>query len=79
MLDMRRRELAEGERRIIGSERLEAGVMGFDVLGAGREVREDLLVGAEGRGAPFDRRPRNVSACLRTCEKSFRQISMDRR
>lgn len=75
MLDMRSREEADGERRIIGSCRFEATAeeSGLELFAAGRAAREaDFEGGAPGRdeeGPPF-RLPRKISACLRTCEKS---------
>src|ERR1700712_3735339 len=76
MLDMRRRDEAEGESRIMGSDRFEetAEESGLDVLAAGRAASEADFDGRPpGRddegGTPL-RRPRKVSACLRTCEKS---------
>lgn len=72
MFDIRRRLEAEGERRMIGSDRLEltADERGFDGAGAGR----DGIFVFDWPGRACDgsllRRPRKVSACLRTCEKS---------
>ena len=76
MFDMRRREDAEGDRRMMGSERFEetAEDIGFEMFAAGRAASEPLTGAPPGRddeaGIPF-RRPRKVSACLRTCEKSY--------
>lgn len=69
MFDMRRRDEAEGESRMIGSGRRE----GFFE----RDTSEEALP-AEGKGAGTEDcctgrgrlRPRNISADLRTCEKS---------
>lgn len=78
MLGRRRSDEADGERRIMGSERFEDTVeeIGFEVFAAGRAASEADFAGiAPGleleEGMPF-RRPRKVSACLRTCEKSCR-------
>ncbi len=71
MLDMRRRDEAEGERRMIGSGRRD----GF----LGRETRDELpaatdagIAGVEdgwlGRGRL---RPRKTSADFRTCENCY--------
>lgn len=81
MLDIRRREEAEGERRMIGSERLLltldcSGLEGCEGTGRVARVLEDVerelgwpLVLDDGMPlAP--RRPRKSSACLRTWEKS---------
>ena len=72
MFDIRRREEAEGERRMIGSERFEFtfDCIGFAGAGMGRVARV-LDCGWPGR-APGTvlRFPRKSSACLRTCEKS---------
>lgn len=65
MLDIRRREEAEGESRIIGSGRRE----GF----LGRETREVGFDDDDGAVVELGRgrfRPRNISADLRTWEKS---------
>ena len=72
MFDMRRREDAEGERRMIGSERFELtfDCIGFTGAGTGRDASV-LGCGWPGR-APGTvlRLPRKSSACLRTWEKS---------
>ena len=76
MLDMRRRDDAEGERRMMGSERFEgtAEESGLEVFAAGRAASDADFVGTlpgrdDDEGMPL-RRPRKVSACLRTWEKS---------
>ena len=72
MFDMRRREEAEGERRMMGSERLEFTFdwMGFAGAAMGRVARV-LDWGWPGRVPGAGRRfPRKSSACLRTWEKS---------
>lgn len=73
MLLIRSKEEADGERRIMGSARLAFKALGagLAVTGRGRFGRgfeeapgRELLVGTL-------RRPRNVSECLRTWEKSY--------
>ena len=66
MFDMRRREEAEGESRIIGSGR-RAGFLGRETRDVGFDEGVGMVVEL-GRGR-F--RPRNISADFRTCEKSF--------
>jgi len=65
MLDMRRREEADGERRIIGSSRRVEGFLRLETRAEFVE-REDV-VGAALRERDF---PRYMSHCLRTWEKS---------
>ncbi len=79
MFDIRRREEAEGERRIIGYERREevdeTGSKGFFGIATGpADGIGGLIPGfelPEGYWPARDRfRPRNISAVLRTWEKS---------
>ena len=77
MFERRRREEAEGERRMMGSGRrwcLGLGPEGMGVLlmmggFPGRETREGLVL--VGRDLEGRERERNVSAILRTWEKSW--------
>ncbi len=72
MFDMRRREDAEGERRMIGSERFEFTFDCIGFAGAGTDrVASVFDCGWPGRvtGAVL-RFPKKSSACLRTWEKS---------
>lgn len=76
MLDVRRSEEAEGERRIIGSGRerfLREDTMGPLLLSPVEgTVEADMVEGALGRGRL---RPRNISAVFRMYEKSYRRFS----
>ena len=67
MLDIRSKEEAEGDRRIIGSERLEetAEDNGLEGAGIGREASCCVAEGLEDC-AFCGRRPRKSSTCLRT-------------
>jgi len=72
MLDMRSCEEAEGERRMMGSERFEFTFDCCGLVGAGTgRVASVLDCGCPGLapGAVL-RFPRKSSACLRTWEKS---------
>lgn len=70
MLEVRRSEEAEGERRMIGSGRerfLREETRGPLLLSAEGTVEAEMVEGALGRGRL---RPRKISAVLRIYEKS---------
>lgn len=62
MLDMRRREEAEGETRTMGS--------GRRLTFLSREARDVVVVAVDGAVVGFLRSLKKVSECLRTWEKS---------
>lgn len=76
MLFMRSREEAEGERRMIGSRRRAAADEGFEDRWTRAGLFESAGVGA-GTFGPGRLRDRlmNVSAVLRTWEKSYETMS----
>lgn len=64
MFDMRRRDEADGERRMMGSRRRAEGFLRL-------ETRDEFVVIEVGAAAWRERlRPRYMSHCFRTCEKS---------
>jgi hypothetical protein len=81
MLDMRRREEAEGERRMIGSTRLEAptalapGLPLLEMVGLvpGRVGMEEEAAAAERGSRDLSFLGRKTSRCLRTWEKSWKE------
>ena len=77
MFERRRREEAEGERRMMGSGRrwcFVEGAWGMDGLMGGLPTGRDVVVrDLEGR-----ERERNVSAILRTWEKSWMGLLVER-
>ena len=80
IFDMRRRDDAEGDSRMMGSDLL---LLTFDTAGfcaCGIGLVASVFADWEGPGlapgAPLsDRLPRKVSPCLRTCEKSYQSQS----
>ncbi len=70
MFDIRRREDADGESRMMGSARLEEDTAGRDVREADEGWARGLAIGAALRCLP-----RKVSAALRTWEKSYVYVS----
>lgn len=74
MLLIRSKDEADGESRMMGSGR-RVGFLRFETS-AGEEVMavERIVGGTPGR---LRDRPRKVSACLRTCEKSYPKHKRD--
>ena len=79
MLDMRRREEAEGESRIMGSGRRE-GFFGWEAMLEDGLLEEEMPFVVVELPVLLDKRLlllrflRKSSACLRTCEKSVGRI-----
>jgi len=70
MFDMRSREEAEGESRMMGSGRRE-GFLGCEAREEACVEGWDAVEGAPGRGGGARARERKISADLRTWEKSY--------
>lgn len=75
MLLIRNKDEADGERRIIGSARFAFRALGtgFAAIGRGLFGRGFEAPGREPLVGAL-RRPRKISACFRTCEKSYSGI-----